>query len=312
MPRSAFTLATPTPLPRDGASEVRFEHAVSGSLRTLTLYRVVAVSEANVDVAFTESPVVPFAVPNTLPPPQPQLSARVLDPSVSGAATPTAELTVTIPRGSRRAVEYRLRRSRVSAADPLLMPIAATGSLHPPAGSEPHAEVVIDDGGSTIEPDGVLRPWNTYSWRVEVRGEPEAGNGPPGAWSQPSQAAGASVVPLDPPPAPVIRSLGRRRQTVSVAVDVPTELRGGPLGVYSVEVYRRLPEDHERLLATRSEQQRPVGTAPWVLEDDGSTGEPLPGTAYRAVIVDPIGRRSDPSAPRALPRRPVPTARRRR
>ena len=300
LPRSAFTLTTPVPLERDGTSEMHFEHAVSGSLRTLTLYRVVAVSEANVDVAFAESPVVPFAVPNTLPPPQPSLAVRILDPSVTGAETPTAELTVTVPRGSRRAVEYRLRRSRVSAADPLLMPIAATGVLNPPVGSEAHVEVVIDAGPTTIEPAGVLRPWNTYTWRVEVRGEPEPGNGPPGSWSQPSQPAGASVVPLGPPPPPTIRSLGRRGTNVAIAVDVPPELRGGALGVHTVEVYRRLPADHERLLATRSEQQRPAGTAPWVFVDDGSTGVPGPGTGYRAAIVDPIGRRSEPSPPRRL------------
>jgi hypothetical protein len=296
-------------LPRDGASEMKFEHAVSGSLTTLTLYRVVAVSEANVDTAFAESPVVPFAVPNTLPPPQPQLSVRILDPSTSGAATPTAELTVTIPRGSRRAVEYRLRRSRVSAADPLLMPIAATGVLHPPTASEPHVEVVIDAGASTIEPDGVLRPWNTYTWRVEVRGEPEPGNGPPGAWSQPSQPAGASVVPLDGPPAPTIRPLQRRAANVIVSVDVPTDLRGGALGVHTVEVYRRLPGAHERLLSARPEQQRPSGAAPWVFVDDGSTGDPVPGTTYRAAVVDPLGRRSEPSAPRQLPRSLAPERR---
>lgn len=308
LPRSAFTLATPTPIPRTG-TEMRFEHAVSGSLRVLTLYRVVAVSAANVDVAFADSPVVPFAVPNTLPPPQPQLAARIIDPSTSGMPVPVAELTVTIPRGSRRAVEYRLRRSRVSAADPLLMPVVATGVLHPPGGPDPHVEVVTDTGPTSIEPDGVLRPWNTYSWRVEVRGEPEPGDGPPGSWSQPSQPAGASVVPVDRPAPPVIRSLRRRAGNVFVAVDVPTDLRGGTLGVHTVEVYRRLPDDHERLLAARPEQLRPAGATPWVFVDDGSTGAPGPGTTYRAVVVDPLGRRSDPSALRRLPRARNPAVR---
>ncbi len=306
LPRSAFTLVTPTPLPRDGAAEMRFEHAVSGSLRTLTLYRVVAVSEANVDVAFADSPVVPFAVPNTLPPPQPHLSVRILAPSESGAATPAAELTVTIPRGSRRAVEYRLRRSRVSAADPLTMPIAATGVLHPPTTSEPHVEVVIDAGASTIEPDGVLRPWNTYTWRVEVRAEPEPEDGPPGAWSQPSQPAGASVVPIDGPPAPTIRPPRHSGAKVIVGVDVAAEVRGGALGVYTVEMYRRLPGAHERLLSTRPEQQRPAGAGPWVFVDDGSSGDPVPGTTYRAAVTDPLGRRSEPSAPQRLLRGPGP------
>ena len=302
LPRSAFTLATPTPLSRDGASEMRFEHAVSGSLRTLTLYRIVAVSESNVDVAFAESPVVPFAVPNMLPPPQPHLSVRILAPSVTGDATPTAELTVTIPRGSQRAVEYRLRRSRVSAADPLTMPIATTGVLHPPTASEPHVEVVIDAGPSTIEPDGVLRPWNTYTWRVEVRAEPAPGDGPPGAWSQPSPPAGASVVPLDGPPAPTIRPLRHSGAKVVVGVDLAADVRGGALGVHTVELYRRLPGAHERLLSTRPEQQRPAGADPWVFVDDGSSGDPVPGTTYRATVIDPLGRRSEPSAPQRLSR----------
>lgn len=312
LPRDAFSLITPEPLARTAAT-MRFEHVLSGSLRTLALYRIVAVSGANVDVDFAGSPVVPYAVPNTLPPPQPHLAARVLDPAATGAPAPTAELTITVPRGSRRAVEFRLRRSRVSAADPLLMPVVATGPLHPPDDpAATHVEVVTDLGPTTLEPDGVLSPWNTYTWRVEVRAEPEAGGGPPGAWSRPSAPAGAAVVPLADPPAPVIRAVTRGPVAVRVAVDVPAELRGGSLGSYRLELYRQLADDHERLVATIPEQQRPTGDRTWVFVDAEPAGGPSPGTRYRAVVVDPRSRRSAPSAPRPAPRlavEPSPTAR---
>ena len=94
-----------------------------------------------------------------------------------------------------------------------------------------------------------------------------------------------------------------------VGVDVPTDLRGGALGVYTVEVYRRLPGAHERLLSTRPEQQRPAGAAPWVFVDDGSTGDPVPGTTYRAAVVDPLGRRSSPVRRGGCCERPVPAGR---
>ena len=300
LPRDAFTLVTPQPLERTGP-EMRLEHALPGSLRTLALYRIVAVSSANVDAAFTESPVVPVAVPSTLAPPQPHLAVRVLDPSTTGAPVATGELTVTVPRGSRRAVEYRLRRSRVSSADPLLMPIVATGTLHPPDDSAaPHVEVLLDAGPTTLEPAGVLAAWTTYTWRVEVRGGPEPGGGPPAEWSQPSQAVGASVVPLDGPPSPAIGRMRRVGNAVRIAVEVPTELRGGSLGSYRVELYRRLPGEREQLAITMGEQQRPAGDAPWPLVDDTSDSSPPAGTTYRAVIVDPRGRRSLPSTARTL------------
>lgn len=298
LPRAAFTLITPQPLERTG-SEMRLEHAVSGSLKTLSLYRIVAVSGANVDVDFGTSPVVPYAVPNTLAPPQPHLAVRVLDPAVTGATGYTAELTVTVPRGSRRAVEYRMRRSRLSSADPLLMPIVATGPLHPPVdGADAHVEVVVDAGPTRLEPGGELAPWSEYTWRVEVRGEPEPGGGPPGSWSQPSAPTGTGVVPLSDPPPPTIRSLRRSGSGLRIGVDVPTDVRGGSLGVHRLELYRQLPDDRERRIAVIDEQQRPAGDAAWPFVDDSFTGAPPPGTSYRAVIVDPRGRRSPPSPAR--------------
>ena len=226
---------------------------------------------------------------------------RVLDPTATGAPGATAELTVTVPRGSHRAVEYRLRRSRVSSADPLLMPIVAIGTLHPPDDSAaPQVEVVIDAGPTTLEPDGVLAAWTTYTWRIEVRGGPESGGGPPTEWSQPSQPVGASVVPLAGPPTPTIGRMRRAGNAVRVAVDVPAELRGGSLGSYRVELYRRLPGEREQLVVTMGEQQRPAGDAPWPLVDDTSSSSPPADTTYRAVIVDPRGRRSLPSTTRKL------------
>ena len=210
---------TPSPSSRRSRSsgsgpEMRLEHALPGSLRTLALYRIVAVSErqrrrrlhrvAGRARRRAQHPAAVATAPG-------RAGARSRPrPARTGA---TAELTVTVPRGSRRAVEYRLRRSRVSSADPLLMPIVATGTLHPPDDSAaPHVEVVIDAGPTTLEPDGVLAAWTTYTWRIEVRGGPESGGGPPTEWSQPSQPVGASVVPLAGPPSPTIGRHAARRE----------------------------------------------------------------------------------------------------
>jgi len=176
------------------------------------------------------------------------------------------------------------------------------GTLHPPDDdAAPQVEVVIDAGPTTLEPDGVLAAWTTYTWRIEVRGGPESGGGPPTEWSQPSQPVGASVVPLAGPPTPAIGRMRRAGSTVRIAVDVPAELRGGSLGSYRVELYRRLPGEREQLVVTVGEQQRPAGDGPWPLVDDTSSSAPPPaGTTYRAVIVDPRGRRSLPSTTKKL------------
>ncbi len=84
-------------------------------------------------------------------------------------------------------------------------------------------------------------------------------------WSQPSHPAAPPSFPSTGPPSP--RSVGCRApgRTVRIGVDVPTELRGGPLGSYRVELYRQLPGEREQLLATIAEQQRPAGDGPWPL-----------------------------------------------
>src|SRR5439155_21268860 len=98
-------------------------------------------------------------------------------------------------------VEYRLRRSR-AATDPHLMPVVALQTISTTAPG-PQEFTIVDLGPSTIEPVGELRPWVPYQRVPEVRGAPEPGRGPAADWRPPSAPASATLVPPDPPAAPI-------------------------------------------------------------------------------------------------------------
>jgi hypothetical protein len=204
--------------------------------------------------------MAPFGLPNSGAPAIPILEVRP-DP-----VTPTAaRVRLRVPAGAVPAVEFRLRRSQTSARDVLAMPIAASGmvpaaSLTPVAG-EPDTAMqhvdITDIGASELEPAGVLRFWQTYSWRAEVRGAPEPGGGPAGEWSLPSPAVALTIVPPAPPASATIVSV----TVVSVApagtgVEVrakhPDPLRGGALGEYHLDFYARAPGGDELMVGSLS------------------------------------------------------------
>lgn len=303
--RELFEQLTGEPIPNPGGTApVQFEHAVSGSLRVLSFYRVVSVSGSNVEGPFETSPVVAVAVPNTGPPPQPLLT---VDPLIDLTAPVPyrARLTVRVPRGLVPAIEYRVRRSVSKSDDPLQMPVVATGSIALPADDTPQEAEIIDAGGSEIEPGGTLRPWTIYHWRVEVRGGPEPGGGPGGTWSVPSTPVSTMLVNPEPPAAATAVTATPVAAGVEIRWEHPEALIGGSVGGYHLDLYRKLPGQPERFLATipadappAAGGRNPDGTGQFHYVDMPDPAEgPIPaGTTYRVIVVDPIGRTSPPSA----------------
>ena len=274
-----------------------FEHELSGALRVLSFYRVVAISQSNVEVDFPDSPMAAFGIPNSQPPSKPVLRAN-LDPD---APAGQARLHVRVPPGSLPAAGYRLRRSSTTSADPLHMAVAVTGTVDAPASGSAGQDFDVIDLGPTAVSDAPLRYWVRYTWRVEVQGSAEPGGGPPGDWSQASDPATTMLVPPDAPLAAtnvVASSAGS--SAVALSWQHPDALLGGSAGHYSLEVFRTLPGEHGKLAfsiladAPQADGGRaPDRTGSFTWTDPG----PVPaGTTYQVVVIDPIGRRSAPSA----------------
>lgn len=303
--RDMFEQLTGQPIASPGGSApVRFEHAVSGSLRVLSFYRVVSVSEANVEGPFVTSPMTPVGVPNTGPPPQPFLNVEPLI-DLAAPVPYRVRLTVRVPRGLVPAIEYRLRRSTAATRDVLQMPVVGTGSVPLPATDAPQEVEIIDEGGSEFDPGGTLKPWTTYHWRVEVRGGPEPGGGPTGQWSLPSAPASTMLLPPAPPAPATDVAAARIGDAVEIRWEHPDALLGGTLGGYHLDLYRQLPGEAERFLTSISADASPAAggrdpdrTGQFRFLDEPEPGaDPVPpGTSYRVVVMDPIGRASPPSA----------------
>src|SRR5262249_40509421 len=144
----------------------------------------------------------------------------------------------TVPGGVVRAVEYRLRRIAGALPDPPLMPVVETGAMAPPAPNGTQTKVIIDNGRTTFGP-GDLLDWARYQWVAEVRGAPEPGGGPPAHWSSPSVPVSLMFVPKDPPRPAVLTAVFDATH-VNLSWTHPDPLRGGQVGDYRVELYRRL------------------------------------------------------------------------
>lgn len=291
---------TKNPIEATG-STARFEHAVPGSLRLVCFYRVLAVSQANVDADFASSGMTAFGIPNTSPPPKPLLRAN-LDPD---APAGQARLHVRVPPGPVPAANYRLRRSSSTSADPVQMPISGSGTVAQATSGALGQEFDVIDLGPTNVSNAPLREWVKYSWRVEVQGPDEPGGGPPGEWSQPSAPVSTMLVPSDPPAAPAsVTAADAGAGQATVSWKHPDPLLGGSAGVYNCEIYRRAPGETEQLahVLPADTPQAQGGRAPdrtgvfsWT-----DPGPVATGTVYRVAIVDPIGRRGPPSAEAAV------------
>lgn len=287
--KTCFELLTRTPVLASSSGPMAYDHEVSGSLRVLVFLKVVPVSVLAVapvlqlggEAPFDASTLLPRGVPNSPAPPVPVLTA---------APDPTdplrVRLTVSVPAGQTAPAALRLRRSRVSGADALSMPIIASVT------STSWPATVTDEGAAPWDSSLRLAPWSTYTWRAEVQGPPEAGSIVPGLWSGSSAPASWKIVP----PAPVAVTAGTATVTaagVEVRFSSADPLDAGAEGSYLLDVYRVTP-------GGSAVESGAVGTYPAgakrqpdgaYLVEDTTPGVP-PGTSYLAEVCDPLGRRS--------------------
>jgi hypothetical protein len=290
--RTLFEQLTTAPLPRPADGHMLYENDVSASYRALALYRVVALSVAQVEVPFAESPLLAFGVPNTAPPAVPVLAVE----PVRTAATPRARVTITVPAGLVHAVEYRLRRVSGAPPDPITMPVVEVGQMAAPTSDGSQRKVVVDSGDTILGP-GTLSDWTRYQWVAEVRGGPEPGAGPPSQWSPPSTPVSLMFVPAAPP-VPATLSATATAGQIELKWTHPDPLRAGQVGDYRVELYRRLPGKPDQLAFSISADanESAGGRAPdRTGEFHYSEPEPARGTTYRVIVRDPIGRAGLPS-----------------
>ncbi len=284
-----------------GVTSMNFQHELSGSLRTLAFYRVVSVSENNVESAFADAPLVPFGVPNLGGPPRPMLEVvKVTSDDPNPLAAGSVRLKVRLIRGTQTPGMLRLRRSSVQSDDARRMAVAremAVTAPMPASISAPWEFTIDDDGAWAHDTAATLRPFTRYSWRVEVQSPTLPGSTVDGEWSPSSPAASTLLLP-DPPEPPVSDNLSRSGNVVTVTWMHPGPLKGGAMGGYRFDVYRLEPgrgKREERISSVHAED--PVDSSGrYFIQDDFGTDTPPAGTTYRVVVLDPVGRLSTPSA----------------
>jgi hypothetical protein len=194
-------------------------------------------------------------------------------------------LTVSVPAGQTAPVALRLRRSRVSGADALSMPVVATAT--PASWPAP----VTDRGATPWDASQRFAPWSTYTWRAEVQGAPEPGSTLPGLWSGASAPASWKVIP--PAPGPVSPGTAVASAAgVQLRFTSPNSLDAGGEGSYTLDVYRVTPSGSGVASAAvgtyaAGAKRQPDGS---YLIEDTTPGVPA-GTQYLVEVCDPLGRR---------------------
>ena len=277
--------------------EQRVEHELPAALLVLSFYRVISVSEAQVESPFSEAILVPVAVLRDERPQRPvlEVSARPQEPG----QPLTARVRIRVPRGTFTAAEFRLLRAIEGGQDVNRMVVVAQGPIAPAAepGGVQEAEL-LDTGASLLAPSKRLRPFLRYTWRAQVRAAPAPGGGPPGAWSEPSALVATTFVPQRPPEP--VTGLSVQQQAS------PAELRfshldplldGGPVGRYVFEIDRQLPgEQLKRIRALHADLPATSGGrgADGLFRVRDTRVVPV-GTRYRVCLRDPMGRMSPPA-----------------
>jgi hypothetical protein len=286
--KTCFELLTRTPVLASSAGPRTYDHEVSASLRVLVFFKVVPVAvlrtspllELGGEAAFESSTLLPRGIPNSPPPPVPLLTA-----SPDKDDPMRVVLTVSVPAGQTAPVALRLRRSRVSGADALSMPVVATAT--PASWPAP----VTDRGATPWDASQRFAPWSTYTWRAEVQGAPEPGSTLPGLWSGASAPASWKVIP--PAPGPVSPGTAVASAAgVQLRFTSPNSLDAGGEGSYTLDVYRVTPSGSGVASAAvgtyaAGAKRQPDGS---YLIEDTTPGVPA-GTQYLVEVCDPLGRR---------------------
>jgi hypothetical protein len=292
--RTCFELVSPEAL-----ATTAIEHRVSGSLRVLVFLRIVPVSGANVEGEFAISPMVPFGIPNSGAPATPLLAVR----PIFEAGVAQASVHIRVPRGPLPAAQFRLRRSAVESRIVERMPVVDIGAvpaLVTGAGPESMQEVpsYLDTGGSELKRPDPLKPWTAYTWRAEVRGVPEPGSNVAGEWSAPSAPVTTAIIPPSPPAS---ATDGRWDTATQLSFTHPEALVGGSIGEYRIDLYAQPPGGGPMAFVATLSADAPASIGGRNPDRSGRFRFTLPasppsGTMYRAIVFDPAGRSSPPSA----------------
>jgi hypothetical protein len=256
--RDRFDCLTPTVIP-GGAP---FTGTLPGTSTDILFVRPVP-SRRNVEPPFSSCPMVAIAVPLPLTPSAPELE---LDRTVSPAV-----LRLRARPGVVGVDHYRLRATTSAAADPRLGVVIG------------HAD--FDGAEAEIEPPALL-PFARAFVYAEVRAVAEEGVAPvPVLWSAPSAPIELHEVPAAPPAitdAPSVTSAGG---DLVVTVRAPGTAASPVPGPYEARLYVRPSDDAP---------WRSHGTAPVADGVAAVTFTPVAGAAYQVLLVDPIGRASEP------------------
>ena len=281
----------------DANGMIGFRHALSGSLRILSGYKVAAeVTATSSGPDLSTLDTVYYAVPNSDPPAQPVITAKQTDDDL------LVDLTVKLRVGVTQGETVRIRRTRSGVVDPIRNPIIGTaimGEMDAVTGLQ--TATFSDNGSALIATSARFQPFIKYAWIAEVQGAPEPGSAATsdgavaGLWSPVSEAVHMAVVPENAPDAPLFMGqsgivLADMHQGVSLQFSYAIDLTPTSLGGWTVVVDRRLPDQTVQRIA---EETAPAGTIFDIAGDPDDPAALLPsGTVFRVMIIDPIGRES--------------------
>jgi hypothetical protein len=313
-PRDWFQNLTGEPLVAGSSDRMSFATDVSGSLRALVFFRVVALSEHNVESDFATSPMVPMGVPNSGPPPRPMLEVVPPGDEPEGLTPPEGAvlLRVRVIQGAQPVTRLRLRRSSRSGSDPLAMPVAQETEVAPGEPGPDGAVVLhlVDEGAYLHDPGRILRPFTRYHWRVEAQAPQEPGSEVAGEWSPPSDAASTLLMGPEPqaPEGVEVTAVDPTGPTVTLQWTHPDALLPGGMGGYRFEILRRSPGEGVARVGVLAADAPPgsggragPGDPFQWQEAFADAADLVAGTRYQVVTVDPLGRSSAPSEPTAVP-----------
>mgnify|MGYP001627776972 CR=1 FL=1 len=288
----------------DSAGNMEFRHALSGSLKLLSGYKVV--TEATATAARPDLETVQtvfYGVPNSEPPSQPVITARQVA-GTGGEPDLVVELTITHRPGVTEARSARLRRTRSGVVDPIRNPVIGTaifGPVDPDTGLQ--TATYRDTGSALIAPAARLSPFIKYAWLAEAQGAPEPGSTTPSGdpmgarWSKPSAPVTLDVVPDTAPAAPLFNARSGSTvaggiQGLEMTFDAAGDLVPTSLGPWVVAVDRRLPD---QAMTRITERAAGAGTSFTIAGDpDDATFITPTGTLFRLRLIDPLGRQSPP------------------
>jgi hypothetical protein len=296
---SMFENLTKSPLLPPTSGDVSFEHSLSGSLKALSFYRILAVSAGNVPCDFPSAPLLPVAVPNDGPPGRPLLSLK----AYTNPRPFAVDVSVHVPLGGPVPVRLRVRRSSLALSDAhKMMPLVEVDLPTAPTTS-PTAPLTSVDLGQKMasfilhDADGLL-PWRTYYYAVEVRAGAISGgaaSAPGGDWSPPSVVAAVAVIPAAPE---AVATFSAVRDATGVMLTWThthaAELTATPMGEHRFQLWRGVAGGRAALVPVPL-QVPPSGGAPFSFQfhDDNAPADVI----YRIAVMDPIGRTSPLSSP---------------